>query len=89
MQYKAGYFLESVWKELKKLSKDEVDDLKLKGLLENLTTFDAVTTLTLNRPADINSLLAVANNIVTRGTPTLCPVFLEEAIANSIKQNII
>jgi ATP-dependent DNA helicase RecQ len=86
MQYKAGYFLESVWKELKKLSKDEVDDLKLKGLLENLTTFDAVTTLTLNRPADINSLLAVANNIVTRGTPTLCPVFLEEAIANSIKQ---
>jgi superfamily II DNA helicase RecQ len=86
MQYKAGYFLESVWKELKKLSKDEVDDLKLKGLLENLTTFDAVTTLNLNRPADINSLLAVANNIVTRGTPTLCPVFVEEAIANSIKQ---
>jgi hypothetical protein len=32
MQYKAGYFLESVWKELKKLSKDETDDLKIKGL---------------------------------------------------------
>lgn len=86
MQYKAGYFLESVWKELKNLSKDEVDDLKLKGLLENLTTFDAITTLNLNRPADINSLLAVANNIITRGTPTLCSVFVEEEIANAIKQ---
>lgn len=86
MQYKAGYFLESVWKELKNLSKDEVDDLKLKGLLENLTTFDAITTLNLNRPADINSLLAVANNIITRGTPTLCSVFVEEEIANSMKR---
>lgn len=86
MQYKAGYFLESVWKELKKLSKDEDDDLKLKGLLEILTTFDAVTTLNLNRPADINSLLAVANNIITRGTPTLCSVFVEEEIANSMKR---
>lgn len=86
MQYKAGYFLESVWKELKNLSKDKVDDLKLKGLLENLTTFDAVTTLNLNRPADINSLLAVANNIITRGTPTLCSVFVEEEIANSMKR---
>jgi len=86
MQYKAGYFLESVWKELKNLSKDKVDDLKLKGLLENLTTFDAITTLNLNRPADINSLLAVANNIITRGTPTLCSVFVEEEIANSMKR---
>lgn len=86
MQYKAGYFLESVWRELKNLSKDEVDDLKLKGLLENLTTFEAITTLNLNRPADINSLLAVANNIITRGTPTLCSVFVEEEIANSIKR---
>jgi ATP-dependent DNA helicase RecQ len=86
MQYKAGYFLESVWKELKKISKDKVDDLKLKGLLENLTTFDALTTLNLNRPAEINSLLAVANNIITRGTPTLCSVFVEEEIANLIKR---
>ncbi len=86
MQYKAGYFLESVWKELKNLSKDKVDDLKLKGLLENLTTFDAITTLNLVRPADINSLLAVANNIITRGTPTLCSVFVEEEIANSMKR---
>jgi ATP-dependent DNA helicase RecQ len=86
MQYKAGYFLESVWKELKNLSKDKVDDLKLKGLLENLTTFDAITNLNLNRPADINSLLAVANNIITRGTPTLCSVFVEEEIANSMKR---
>jgi len=86
MQYKAGYFLESVWKELKKLCQDETYDLKIKGLLENLTTFDAVTTLNLNRPADVNSLLSVANNIVTRGTPTICSVFVEEEIANSIKQ---
>lgn len=88
MQYKAGYFLESVWKELKKLSKDETADLKIKGLLENLTTFESVTTLNLNRPADINSLLAVANNLVTRGTPTLCSIFVEEAIANSIKRTV-
>lgn len=85
MQYKAGYILESVWKELKKLSKDETDDSKLKGLLENLTTFDVITTLKLNRSADINSLLAVANNIITRGTPTLCSVFVEEEIAKSLK----
>lgn len=88
MQYKAGYLLESVWKKLKKLPKDETDDLKINGLLENLTTFDAVTTLNLNRPADMNSLLAVANNIITRGTPTLCSVFVEEEIANSMKRTV-
>jgi len=86
MQYKSGYILESVWKELKKLSKDETADLKIKGLLENLTTFDAITTLNFNRPADPNSLLAVANNIITRGTPTLCSTFIENKISEATKR---
>jgi superfamily II DNA helicase RecQ/very-short-patch-repair endonuclease len=97
MQYKSGYILESVWAELKKFykPKSQTDEdvktalekeLKIKGLLENLTTFDVITTLNLKRPADPNPLLAVANNIITRGTPTLCSTFVETKIAEAIKQ---
>jgi len=75
--FQAGYILDSIATILTPELK--AGDLKLKGLLEHITTFDAVFP---NKPdIDFNNLhpvLATLNNIITRGLPTKAPVLLEQ-----------
>lgn len=71
MQYKAAFLHKTIFDRLYELRKKE-QKLKIKGLLESISTFDVISSLDLNTPNEINPLLAVANNLITRGYPTLC-----------------
>jgi len=71
-QYKASFLDKNVFDHIANLQKDYEFKYKVLGLLESLSTFDIVSTIDLNNPTLIPSLLAVANNIITRGNPTIC-----------------
>ena len=83
-QYQSGYILESVSKELKKLSTDHTVALKVNGLLQSLSTFDVQTSVNLELPRVKHSLLSVAHNIITRGLPTFPSEFIEEQFAKHL-----
>ena len=84
MQYKAGFILEAVREKLLVFS-EELEDghLKIDGLLESLCSFDCFTSLNMDHTKieDVNSLLAVAHNIVTRGQPTIASPYLEKCFS--------
>jgi len=83
-QFKASYLLESVISGLKKLSTDKVEALKIDGLLENISCFDVISSLNLELPEKPDSLLAVANNLVTKGTPTFPSILIEDKISAAL-----
>ncbi|MEK6495449.1 DEAD/DEAH box helicase [Myroides odoratimimus] len=99
MNLKAGYIVDGISNIIKNQFPDEsifIDDteneniLKLKGLLETASNFNIKTKN--NFEIDYNKipkLLAVQNNILTRGLPTRAPLFLEqlfEEIGLSIRE---
>ena len=73
-QYKASYLDKNVFDSITDLSKGKDKDLKYKilGLLESISTFDTFSNIALENPTSIPPILAVANNIITRGNPTIC-----------------
>jgi len=71
-QYKASYLDKNVFECIIDLRKGSEFKYKIFGLLESLSTFDTLTDINLDNPTSISSLLAVANNIITRGNPTIC-----------------
>lgn len=77
-QFQAAYLLESVKNELTKLSENHNYKLKIKGLLNSLSTFDVISNLNLSHPPKLNPVLAVANNIITRGLPTFLSLSIED-----------
>lgn len=81
MQYKAGFILEAVREKLDDFPEDW--NLKINGLFESLCSFDCFTSLNMDhtKVEDINSLLAVAHNIVTRGQPTIASPYLEKCFS--------
>lgn len=88
LQYQAGYILEAVKKQLNSYSKSQKNEIELNGLLKSLSTFNVVTSLNLDLPASVPSILAVASNILTRGLPTLPSVFIEEYFAKWLQLTI-
>ena len=85
MQLQASYILPAVHRQLKEwASKDSARRDRLAGLFEWITTFDVVTTLPTERAKEVDSLLAVATNLLTRGLPTLPSVYLEQQLAVSL-----
>lgn len=85
-QLQAGYILSATHQRLEEwATRKNKHRLALDGLLEWLGTFDIVTNLDLKQAKDVNPLLAVANNILNRGLPTLPSVWLEEQLAQSLK----
>ncbi|MBL7960560.1 ATP-dependent DNA helicase RecQ [bacterium] len=82
MQFQAGYVLDSVSKALKS---DEVKKSKVEGLFRSLSYFDVQTSSPLNRH-NVDSIVAVANNIVTRGLPTKPSLFIEESFAKTFEK---
>jgi superfamily II DNA helicase RecQ len=71
-QYKACYLDKDVFDSISQLRKGNEFKYKVLGLLESLSTFDTFTAMDFDNPSSIHSLLAVANNIITRGNPTIC-----------------
>ena len=71
-QYKASYLDKNVFDSISELRKRNEFKYKVLGLLESLSTFDTLTDIDFDNPTSIHSLLAVANNIITRGNPTIC-----------------
>lgn len=71
-QYKASYLDKNVFDSITNLRKGNEFKYKVLGLLESLSTFDTLTEIEFDNPTSIHSLLAVANNIITRGNPTIC-----------------
>jgi hypothetical protein len=86
MQLQAGYILPVVHKSLQAwAAADESKQLSIAGLLQWITTFDVLTTLPTTPAEEVDSILAVATNLLTRGLPTIPSVFVEEELAKSIK----
>jgi ATP-dependent DNA helicase RecQ len=71
-QYKASYLDKNVFDSISDLRKGNEFRFEILGLLESLSTFDTLTIIDFDNPTSIQSLLAVANNIITRGNPTIC-----------------
>ena len=71
-QYKASYLDKNVFDSITNLRKGNEFKYKVLGLLESLSTFDTLTEIDFDNPTSIPSLFAVANNIITRGNPTIC-----------------
>lgn len=82
-QFKALYLLESVQQALKSSQEESSMALKISGLLNHLATFDVISPLDLKLPEHPDPLLAVANNLITRGTPTLPGIAIEDAFAEA------
>ncbi len=71
-QYKASYLNKNVFDSISDLRKEKDFKYKILGLLDSVSTFDTISSIKLENPKSIPSLLAVANNIITRGNPTIC-----------------
>lgn len=86
-QFKAGYIVDAIsnlitenFKSLNYFSEKENDDInKIKGLLQNLSSFDVQFPdphkIDYN---NIHPVLATINNIITRGIPTKAPLTIED-----------
>ncbi len=93
MNFQAGYILDGVCQmvnnqfEHKSFFKDSLSNEsvnKLRGLFENISTF--TITFPDNDEIDylkINPILAVQNNILTRGLPTRAPILIEETLVKA------
>jgi superfamily II DNA helicase RecQ len=79
-QFHAAYQLDSV----QKILSSEVDAEKLKGLYRSLSEFEIQTPFDIGASIyeDVHPVLAVLNNIITRGLPTKASPYIEEAFAS-------
>ena len=93
MNFQAGYILDGVsqivnekfpYKSFFKDSLEDNDENKLRGLFENVSSFNI--TFPTHDDIDylgINPALAIQNNILTRGLPTRAPIAVEEALVKA------
>lgn len=78
-QFYAGYQLDAVREALN--TDDEEFNAKVQGLYRSLSSFEVAAPFDLGAGVydDVNPVLAVLNNIVTRGLPTKSSPFIESA----------
>ncbi len=74
-QFHAAYQLDAVCKALQNIDKNKLD-----GLYKNLSEFEVQTPFDIGASIydDVHPILAVLNNIITRGLPTKASPFLED-----------
>jgi ATP-dependent DNA helicase RecQ len=77
-QYKAAYLSKSVFDQFRQLMEKQEVKYKLLGLWEHVTTFDVITQFNLENPTQLEPLLAVANNLICRGTPTIASNYISQ-----------
>lgn len=78
-QFHAAYQLDAVCKALKSVDKNKLD-----GLYKNISDFEVQTPFDIGATIheDVHPILAVLNNIISRGLPTKASPFLENAFAD-------
>ena len=79
-QYKASYLDKVVFDILNDLRKRKDFKYQILGLLESISTFDTISNIGLENPSNIPPLLAVINNLITRGNPTICSNYISSKI---------
>jgi superfamily II DNA helicase RecQ/very-short-patch-repair endonuclease len=87
MQLQAGYFLPSVKQRLLETGQHIYNiEPKITGLLTHLCYFELETDsdLSANKP-HLEPLIAVANNIISRGLPTFPSIYIEEILSNTFQ----
>lgn len=84
-QFQAGYICDSVKQHLNSYAKNNNAQNKVTGLLKGLSTFNVSTSQNLDLASNVPSIFAVANNILTRGLPTLATIKIEEYLEESLK----
>jgi ATP-dependent DNA helicase RecQ len=91
MQFKASYILDVIANQIltfenSKEDKYDVDILKMRGLLKQLSAFNVDGECFTNQfeYEDLNPILSTVNNIITRGLPTKAPVNIEQELATVI-----
>lgn len=77
-QHRASSLGKEVFRAFQKLHKDKGYRLKLDGLLDAVSSFDVATKVSDLSLDYITPVLAVANNLITRGFPTICSRTVEE-----------
>jgi len=83
INFKASYICDAISKVIKDYKKsfneDNNNGNELNGLLEHVSSFDVKfsNNQSINY-SKLNSVLAIANNILTRGLPTIAPILIEE-----------
>ncbi|MBQ0090763.1 MAG: DEAD/DEAH box helicase [Prevotellaceae bacterium] len=78
----AGYILDAVSEEAKKLGPD-VHEGDIDCLLRTLSSFDVVSNNPLDDADGCDSKYAVLANIISRGLPTRAPILLERVMSNA------
>jgi ATP-dependent DNA helicase RecQ len=81
MQFQVGYFIEAIKESLSKAGHDPD---KIERLLNYLCHFELETEIDLLVSRNLTtSIIAVANNLLTRGLPTRPSVYLEDVLAKT------
>jgi hypothetical protein len=84
MQFQSGYILESVRDLIPSYAKQPQRQSAVEGMLHSMGTFNVRTEQNLEAKHSIPSILAVAQNIVSRGLPTLASVDVEEWFSQTL-----
>ena len=87
MQLQAGYFLPTVKQQLVQTG-NHIDDIdyKINGLLTHLCYFELETNANLSsQRLNVEPLIAVANNIVSRGLPTQPSTYIEAVFSETFQ----
>lgn len=80
-QYKASYLDKAVFDSFDSFNDNDEVQYKLLGLLESVSTFDTISNIDFRNSQQIYPLLAVANNIITRGNPTISSRYISSKLA--------
>ena len=80
-QYKASYLDKAVFDSFDRFNDNDEVQYKLLGLLESVSTFDTISNIDFRNSQQIYPLLAVANNIITRGNPTISSRYISSKLA--------
>ena len=76
MQLQAAFILEAVYKSLKELYSGK-DEERLLGLFQQLSYFD-VEESKIREKVDVDPLVCVYSNMISRGLPTYSTIYLEK-----------
>lgn len=76
-QFYAGYVTDAVSDVLHNSNFTEIAE----ELMSSVSTFDVISNKALEYEGDINQILAVLNNIISRGLPTKAPLLIEKLFA--------
>lgn len=76
-QFYAGYVTDAVSEALQDSDYAEIAE----ELMASVSTFDVISNKTLEHEDNINPILAVLNNIISRGLPTRAPLLIEKLFA--------